>query len=116
MLVDLGKVIVTKGFKKFSKVQKIARSGHTGLRPLHKQTSKVGNFKQPGRPTPTPGLEENYLKFLPSFNRSLSKFSTERYGVNIIKPKLESKGLTNSFELRPQCRWYAWDSNPGRQY
>ena len=27
---DLGKLIVTKGFKKLPKVQKIARSGHTG--------------------------------------------------------------------------------------
>ena len=27
---DLGKLIVAKGFKKFSKVQKIAQSGHTG--------------------------------------------------------------------------------------
>ena len=30
MLGDLGKLIVAKGFKKFPKVQKIARSGHTG--------------------------------------------------------------------------------------
>ena len=29
MLGDLGKLIVAKGFKKLSKVQKIARSGHT---------------------------------------------------------------------------------------
>ena len=28
---DLGKFIVAKGFKKLLKVQKIARSGHTGL-------------------------------------------------------------------------------------
>ena len=27
---DLGKLIVAKGFKKLSKVQKIAQSGHTG--------------------------------------------------------------------------------------
>ena len=27
---DLGKLIVTKYFKKFPKVQKIAQSGHTG--------------------------------------------------------------------------------------
>ena len=27
---DLGKLIVAKGFKKLPKVQKIARSGHTG--------------------------------------------------------------------------------------
>ena len=31
MLGDLGKLIVAKGFKKLPKVQKIARSGHTGL-------------------------------------------------------------------------------------
>ena len=30
MLEDLGKLIVAKGFKKLPKVQKIARSGHTG--------------------------------------------------------------------------------------
>ena len=30
MLGDLGKLIVAKGFKKFPKIQKIARSGHTG--------------------------------------------------------------------------------------
>ena len=30
MLGDLGKLIVAKGFKKLPKVQKIARSGHTG--------------------------------------------------------------------------------------
>jgi len=29
---DLGKVIVAKGFKKLPKVQKIAKSGHTGGR------------------------------------------------------------------------------------
>ena len=29
---DLGELIVAKGFKKFPKVQKIARSGHTGFR------------------------------------------------------------------------------------
>ena len=29
MMGDLGKLIVAKGFKKLSKVQKIARSGHT---------------------------------------------------------------------------------------
>ena len=27
---DLGKIIAAKGFKKLSKVQKIAQSGHTG--------------------------------------------------------------------------------------
>ena len=31
MLVDLGKLIVAKGFKKLPKVQKIARSGHTAV-------------------------------------------------------------------------------------
>ena len=31
MLGDLGKLIVAKGFKNLPKVQKIARSGHTGL-------------------------------------------------------------------------------------
>ena len=31
---DLGKLIVAKGFKKLPKVQKIARSGHTGHRLL----------------------------------------------------------------------------------
>ena len=31
MLGDLGKLIVAKGFKKFPKIQKIARSGHTGM-------------------------------------------------------------------------------------
>ena len=30
MLGDLGKLIVAKGFKKLLKVQKIARSAHTG--------------------------------------------------------------------------------------
>ena len=30
MLGDLGKIIVAKGFKRLPKVQKIARSGHTG--------------------------------------------------------------------------------------
>ena len=30
MLGDLGKLIAAKGFKKMPKVQKIARSGHTG--------------------------------------------------------------------------------------
>ena len=30
MLGDLGKLIVAKGFKKLPKVQKLARSGHTG--------------------------------------------------------------------------------------
>ena len=30
MFGDLGKLIVAKGFKKLPKVQKIARSGHTG--------------------------------------------------------------------------------------
>ena len=30
MLGDLGKLIVVKDFKKLPKVQKIARSGHTG--------------------------------------------------------------------------------------
>ena len=30
MLKDLGKLIVSKGFKKLPRVQKIARSGHTG--------------------------------------------------------------------------------------
>ena len=30
MLGDLGKLIVAKGFKKLHKVQKIAKSGHTG--------------------------------------------------------------------------------------
>ena len=29
MLEDLGKLIFAKGFKKFPKVQKFARSGHT---------------------------------------------------------------------------------------
>ena len=29
MLGDFGKLIVAKGFKKLSKVQKMARSGHT---------------------------------------------------------------------------------------
>ena len=31
---DLGKLIVAKGFKKLSKVQKIAQSGHTAWDPL----------------------------------------------------------------------------------
>ena len=30
MLGDLGKLFVAKGFKKLPKIQKIARSGHTG--------------------------------------------------------------------------------------
>ena len=29
---DLGKIIVAKGLKKLPKIQKIAQSGHTGLR------------------------------------------------------------------------------------
>ena len=29
-MVDLGKLMAAKGFKKLSKVQKIAKSGHTG--------------------------------------------------------------------------------------
>ena len=33
MLGNLGKLIVAKGFKKLPKVQKIARSGHTGPPP-----------------------------------------------------------------------------------
>ena len=33
MLGDLGELIVAKGFKKLPKVQKIARSGHTGSVP-----------------------------------------------------------------------------------
>ena len=32
---DLGKLIVTKGFKKLPKGQKIAQSGHTGSMPQH---------------------------------------------------------------------------------
>ena len=32
MLGDLGKLIVAKGFKKLPKVQKIAKSGHTGCK------------------------------------------------------------------------------------
>ena len=31
---DLDKLIVAKGFKKLPKVQYIAQSGHTGLRPI----------------------------------------------------------------------------------
>ena len=31
MLGDLSKLIVAKGFKKLPKVEKIARSGHTGI-------------------------------------------------------------------------------------
>ena len=34
---DLGKLIVAKGFKKLPKVQKIAKSGHTGLEQLGHQ-------------------------------------------------------------------------------
>ena len=30
---DLGKLIAAKGFKKLPKVQKIAKSGHTGCQP-----------------------------------------------------------------------------------
>ena len=30
MLGDLGKLIAARGFKKLPKIQKIARSGHTG--------------------------------------------------------------------------------------
>ena len=33
MLGDLGELIVARGFKKLPKVQKIARSGHTGWQP-----------------------------------------------------------------------------------
>ena len=32
--IDLGKLIVAKGFKKLPKVHKIAQSGHTGQNPL----------------------------------------------------------------------------------
>ena len=35
MLVDLGKIIVAKGFKKLFEVQKIARSGHTTCIPWY---------------------------------------------------------------------------------
>ena len=35
MLGDLGKLVVAKGYKKLPKVQKIARSGHTGRRLQH---------------------------------------------------------------------------------
>ena len=34
MMGDLGKLIAAKGFQKLPKVQKIARSGHTGGRPV----------------------------------------------------------------------------------
>ena len=32
---DLGKIIVAKGFKKLPKIQKIAKSGHTGCKLLN---------------------------------------------------------------------------------
>ena len=35
---DLDKLIVSKGFKKLPKVQKIAQSGHTALRPFDGRT------------------------------------------------------------------------------
>ena len=35
---DLGKSIVAKGFEKLPKVQKIARSGHTGAKEHSKET------------------------------------------------------------------------------
>ena len=37
---DLGKLIVAKGFKKLSKVQKIAISGHTEFKTLKSQANK----------------------------------------------------------------------------
>ena len=39
MLGDLGKLIVAKGFKKFPKVQKIARSGHADWEQILKRFS-----------------------------------------------------------------------------
>ena len=41
---DLGKLIVAKGFKKLPKVQKIAKSGHTGLE-VHKMVDKIDASK-----------------------------------------------------------------------
>ena len=43
MLGDLGKLIVAKDFKKLPKVQKIARSGHTGWNQCHKQRFEYRN-------------------------------------------------------------------------
>ena len=47
MLGDLGKLIVAKGFKRLPKVQKIARSGHTGQHQLifvPFKRLKIGDF------------------------------------------------------------------------
>ena len=59
---DLGKFIVAKGFKKFPKVQKIAKSGHTatnslcdgisdgllvGLRRVYDETVLLGHVRDP---------------------------------------------------------------------
>ena len=48
MLGDLGKLIVAKGFKKLPKVQKIARSGHTGTE-LHVTKNFVRRASKPIR-------------------------------------------------------------------
>ena len=42
---DLGKLIVAKGFKKFPKVQKIARSGHTAHRMQHAPINRYNKMK-----------------------------------------------------------------------
>ena len=55
---DLGKLILAKDFKKLPKVQKIAKSGHTGgvvpsgIVHLYKEHSPLGggkNLKQPNK-------------------------------------------------------------------
>ena len=40
-VVDLGKMIVATGFEKLPKVQKIAQSGHTGLRSLQRTSTSL---------------------------------------------------------------------------
>ena len=48
---DFGKLIVAKGFKKLPKVQKIAKSGHTGTEAVESKLVKLGDqlsvFKLP---------------------------------------------------------------------
>ena len=46
MLGDLAKLIVAKGFKKLPKVQKIARSGHTGIHKPVKNLKAIKFFKK----------------------------------------------------------------------
>ena len=42
--VDLGKLIVAKGFKKLPKVQKIAQSGHTGHNIINREAHTLVSY------------------------------------------------------------------------